>query len=125
MLLVNDDVDWCASLWMELRFCFFTGDLTGAAPAGDTATIPRRIHSESEVDSYFAHTNPPHSDAGSVYRRTARSVYSIWGSPPHCNSEDASGAVTPTSTSPGKDITTPRPGTPITIHGSTTTTPVL
>ncbi|KAG8948901.1 hypothetical protein FRC04_009240 [Tulasnella sp. 424] len=104
------------------RFCFFTGDLTGAASAGDDATIPRRIHSESEVDSYFAHANPSHSDAGGVYRRTTRSVYSIWGSPPY---EDASGAVTPTSTSPGKDITTPRPGTPITIHGSTTTTPVL
>lgn len=104
------------------RFCFYTGDLTGAASAGDDATITRRIHSESEVDSYFAHANPSHSDAGGVYRRTTRSVYSIWGSPPY---EDASGAVTPTSTSPGKDITTPRPGTPITIHGSTTTTPVL
>ncbi|KAG8893029.1 hypothetical protein FRC00_011174 [Tulasnella sp. 408] len=107
------------------RFCFFTGDLTGAASTGDHATVPRRIHSESDVDSYFAHMNPPHPGAGNMYYHASHNGYSPWEVTPRCNSEAASGAATPTSHSPEKGITTPRPNTPTTIRGSATTTPVL
>ncbi|KAG9031850.1 hypothetical protein FS837_002881 [Tulasnella sp. UAMH 9824] len=107
------------------RFCFFTGDLTGAASTGDHAAVPRRIHSESDVDSYFAHMNPPHPGAGNMYYHASHNGYSPWEVTPRCNSEAASGAATPTAHSPEKGITTPRPNTPTTIRGSATTTPVL
>ncbi|KAG9016599.1 hypothetical protein FRB90_002838 [Tulasnella sp. 427] len=92
------------------RFCFFTGDLTGAAPMTDnntnTTAGPRRIRSDSDVDGYFSHhASSLHSD-----------VYHY--SPP-------SGAATPTNNSPSKGMTTPRAGTPVSIYDSNTTTPVL
>ncbi|KAG8904801.1 hypothetical protein FRC01_008596 [Tulasnella sp. 417] len=107
------------------RFCFFTGDLTGVGSTAGDATLPRRIHSESDVDNYFSQMNPPHSGAGNMYYHASHTAYSPWEASPRCNSEGASGAATPTSHSPEKGITTPRPGTPTTIHGSATTTPVL
>jgi len=63
------------------RFCFFTGD----------ADQPRRIHSESEVDTYF---------------RNGRS----W--PVESGHSTPTGASSPVSKGTVGEVLTPRPGTP-------------
>ncbi|KAG8889103.1 hypothetical protein FRB99_004025 [Tulasnella sp. 403] len=102
------------------RFCFWTGDSTSTGP--NNSPGHRRIHSESEVDTYFAvhnHVRETSSGLHSLEYQPSSSFTSWmsgWGG---SGTGVGSGQVTPT-----KGVTTPRPGTPSTLLDSTMATPV-
>jgi len=83
------------------RFCFFTGDLD--------SEHPRRIHSESDVDTFF------------------RNVRNGWSGDGHAT---PTGASSPVFKAPSGESLTPRPSTPVndmllTVLASAETTPRL
>ncbi|KAG9013030.1 hypothetical protein FRB94_004423 [Tulasnella sp. JGI-2019a] len=106
------------------RFCFYTGDSNASdpaiAPASEASALfgggimnPRRTHSESEVDNYFAMHNgrdANNNNFGFGFGFPVIGGADSWGGM-------TSGHATPTGRSPrkggDKDVVTPRPGTPL------------
>ncbi|KAG8933543.1 hypothetical protein FRC02_011654 [Tulasnella sp. 418] len=123
------------------RFCFFTGDMAEVnAASGDSPLHPpRRIHSDSDVDSYFSHSvggptgfgmygSPPMGSEEATFGGAWSSYFNSSSFGSATSAGYSSGHTTPTR-SPKAEVdspmneedmdmdaevsTTPRPGTPV------------